>query len=126
MGERVADDVIELRLMNEYCVDVPLWGDDGHCGEEGLDLSPDLLADLRAFAERWEASISPEAFDDRWDGVPVMQQLVSARYAWQRLIHPSRRRAAAREDEAMRELGAVLRDRLQRELGPRYRVAYHH
>lgn len=126
MSERADDDVIELRLMNEYSVSVPLWDDYGHCGEEGLDLSPALLAELRAFAERWESSVSPEVYDDRWDGVPVMQKLVSARYAWRRLIRPSQRRAAAREDEAMRELGAVLRDHVQRELGPRYRVTYLH
>jgi hypothetical protein len=79
-----------------------------------------------AFADRWEAAIPPEVFDDRWDGVPIMRSLVSARYAVGRWLHPARAQAAAEEHEAMRRTGAALAQRVQNELGPRYAVTYVH
>ena len=112
--------------MNEYDCELPLWPDDLETDVEELDLSDGMLYDLRAFAARWDAAISPEATDDRWDGVPIMRSLVSARYSLDRLVHPARQRAYAAEFEAMRRIGEDLRVRLERELGPDYRVTYHH
>jgi hypothetical protein len=120
------DDRIHIRLMNEYGGGLPLWPDDLDTDVDDLDLSDSLRADLEAFVERWDASIPPEVYDDRWDGVPVMQSLVRMRYALGRLLHPARERAAVVEDEQMRRIGADLRDRLEHELGPRYRVTYVH
>ncbi len=110
--------------MNEYGATMPLWGPEGHTDGEELDLSDELRADLEAFAERWDAWIPREVTDDRWDGVPVMSTLVRLKYATHRLLHPGEQRAAAAEDAAMRVLGEELRDRLQDELGPGYRVTY--
>ncbi|MCL3818353.1 hypothetical protein [Aeromicrobium wangtongii] len=121
-----ADDRIHIRLMNEYGGGLPLWPDDIDFDVDELHLSDSLTSDLEAFAARWDASISPEVYDDRWDGVPVMQSLVRARYALGRLLHPSRERAAAAEHDEMRRIGAELRDRLEQELGPAYRVTYVH
>ena len=124
MDEREAGTPVHLRLMNEYSVDMPLWDDTGHVGDDGLDLSDELRADLAAFAERWEAAVPDEVFDDRWDGVPVMARLVSARYAVRRLLDPAGRRRAVAEDAAMARLGEQLRARLADELGPAYVVTY--
>lgn len=117
---------MKVRLMNEYSVTLPLWDDEGLMDGDELELSDALRADLESFASRWEASISDEAFDDRWDGVPVMRWLVSARHSLQRMLNPAAQRDAAAEDTAMRILGEELRDRLQQELGSGYRVIYRH
>lgn len=120
------DERIHIRLMNEYSCEVPLWPSiDMDTNVEQL-ISDELLSDLRAFASRWDAAISPEVSDDRWDGVAIMQSMVRARYALDRLVHPARRRAAATESEEMRSIGEVLRVRLESELGPHYRVTYVH
>lgn len=124
MGDE--DDRIHIRLMNEYGGGLPLWPEDIDTDVEDLHLSDSLLSDLEAFVERWDASISPEVYDDRWDGVPIMQSLVGARYALGRLLHPSRERAAVAENEEMRRIGEGLRTRLEHELGPAYRVTYVH
>ncbi|ROR91318.1 hypothetical protein [Nocardioides aurantiacus] len=116
---------VHLRLMNEFGCDPPLWDELGGTDGEGLDLSDGLLADLSAFADRWEAAVPAEVFDDRWDGVPVMQQLVSLRYTLLGLRPATRRRTRA-EDRTLRELGESLRQRLQDELGDGYRVTYQH
>lgn len=120
------DDRIHIRLMNEFGGGLPLWPDDIDADVDDLDLSESLLSDLAAFVDRWDASIPPEVYDDRWVGVPIMQQLVGARYTLGRLLHPSRKRAAVAEDEEMRGIGEELRTRLERELGPSYRVTYVH
>jgi len=118
--------VSEIRLMNEYGGGMPLWDDEGQTDGDELGLSDALRADILAFSKRWESSISPEVFDDRWDGNPLMSRLTSARYAMQRLLHPGARRAALVERDDMRRLGEQLRDRLQHELGDGYQVTYHH
>jgi hypothetical protein len=120
---------LNIRLMNEYGYGPPLWPDvlDDVDPEDLFDgLSKSLQADLMAFVNRWDANVSPEVYDDRWDGVPVMMQLVAARYALGRLLHPGRERAAVVEDQEMRRIGEELRVRLQQELGPGYRVTYVH
>lgn len=125
-----ADDserMVGLRLMNDYCVDLPLWLDhdaDDDLDEEHLGLSDGLVADLRAFAARWEANISPEVSDDRWDNNRVMRRVTQAKYAFGRLVHPARERAVAEEWVEIRRVGEALRDRLEDELGPRFRVTY--
>lgn len=126
MSQGNEDSRIHILLANEYCVDFPLWPDDDEIDVENLGLSDALSSDLRAFAARWEAAVPAEIFDDRWDGVPVMQQLVDVRYALQRLLNPAGRRQAKAEDEAMQARGEDLRTRLERELGPGYRVTYQH
>jgi hypothetical protein len=89
-------------------------------------VSESLRADLESFADRWEAAIAAEVYDDRYDGVPIMQSLVGGWYALKRIAHPADARKRRTEDARMREVGEKLRSRLQRELGPRYRVTYHH
>lgn len=126
MSERAEDERINIRLMNEYGAEIPLWTDEGLTDGEELGLSDALLSDLASFANRWEASISPEVFDDRWDGVPIMSSLVIARYSLHRLFHPAERREAKAEDAEMRRLGEDLRSRLEHELGSRYCVTYQH
>lgn len=122
-----SDDLIHVRVMNEYGVKLPLWLDiDNDDDEEDLVLSESLRADLRAFADRWDAAIDPEVFDDRWTGVPVMQTLVSVKYSLGRLLHPARERASKAEYEDMRLTGEALAVRVQDELGPAYRVTYVH
>lgn len=121
-----ADDLIHIRLMNEYGGGLPLWPEDIDEDVDDLRLGDDLRAELMAFADRWDRSIPPEVYDDRWDGVPGMQQLVAAKYRADRLLHPARGRAAAQEDEDMRRIGEALAIRVQDELGPRYRVTYVH
>ncbi|MCL8249766.1 hypothetical protein AERO_00075 [Aeromicrobium fastidiosum] len=115
-------DLIHIRVMNEYGGGLPLWPDD----VDDLDLSDGLRADLMAFADRWDAAIDPEVTDDRWDGVPVMQTLVGAKYSLGRLLHPARERSAEAEHEDMRRTGEALAVRVQDELGPAYRVTYVH
>lgn len=117
---------IHIRLMNEYGCDIPLWPDDMDTDVDELVLSESLRSDLVAFAARWDAAISPEVYDDRWDGVPIMRSLVSARYALIRRLHPARKRAAQAEHEEMCRLGEDLRARVEDELGPGYRVTYVH
>ena len=112
--------------MNDYGADVPLWTDDGQTNGEELGLSEALLVDLAAFARRWEASVPPEVFDDRFDGVPILRSLVDVRYSLRRLLRPARRRAAAAEDRELRRLGEELRVRLDLELGDAYDVTYQH
>lgn len=112
--------------MNEYGGCLPLWADDIDIDVDDLVLSDSLVSDLEAFAVRWNAAISPEVSDDRWDGVPIMQSLVSARYTLGRLLHPGRERALEAEHEEMRRIGEQLRARLERELGPGYCVTYVH
>ena len=119
-------EVVGLRVMNEYGGGLPLWPDDVDTDVDELDLTAGLRADLMDFAVRWDAAVPPEIYDDRWDGVPVMQSLVSAKYALGRRLHPARERAAARENEEMRLLGESLAVRVQQELGPRFEVTYVH
>ena len=76
MTEDVAGERRQIRLMMDCGVTMPLWGDDHFGDDEGLDLSDALRHDLQAFADRWEASIPPETFEDRWDGAPVIDTLV--------------------------------------------------
>jgi len=123
---RRSDDLIHIRVMNEYGGGLPLWPDDIDDDVDDLDLGDDLRADLMAFADRWEAGIDPEVYDDRWTGVPVMQDLVRVRYALSRRLHPARERAAEAEHEDMRRIGEALAVRVQDELGPAYRVRYVH
>ena len=120
------DDRIHIRLMNEHGGGLPLWPDDIDEDADDLVLSGSLRAELLAFSDRWNASIPAEVTDDRWDGVPIMQQLVAARYALARRLNPARQRADEAEDREMRQTGEVLRLRLEQELGPRYRVTYQH
>lgn len=120
------DELIRIRVMNEYGGGLPLWPGDIDDDIDDLNLSDALRADLMAFVDRWDAAISPEVYDDRWDGVPVMQQLVSAKHALGRLLHPGRERAAETEHEEMRLIGEDLAVSVQRELGPAYRVTYVH
>jgi hypothetical protein len=126
MSKRAGDSRVHIRLMNEHGGGLPLWPDDVDLDVEELDLSEPLRSDLLAFSDRWNAAIDPEVTDDRWDGVPVMQSLVSARYSLSRLIHPGRQRAVSAEFEEMRRIGEHLRSRLEQELGSEYRVTYHH
>ncbi|WP_019144971.1 hypothetical protein [Aeromicrobium massiliense] len=124
MDER--EDRIEVRVMNEYGVDFPLWGSDGDIGPddpEDAGLSPELTADLHAFAARWEAHLGPDASDDRFDRFPVLPALVDR---WRRLRASVDREGVQREAEAtaIKELGEQLAHRVQDELGPRYAVSY--
>lgn len=118
--------LIELRLMNDYGAEIPLWGDNGQTDGYELDLSDTLRSDLAVFASRWEASIPAEVYDDRWDGVPVVRSLVAVRHSLRRLVNPAGRRSERAEDAEMRRLGEALRGRLQDELGSRYNVTYQH
>lgn len=126
MTKELGFDPMGVRLMNDYGAELPLWLDDPDLDGDDLDLSDELRADLMAFAERWEAGIDPEVFDDRWDGVFVMQSLVSAKYMLNRLVHPARQRAARADAKDMRRVGEALAVRVQDELGPAYRVRYQH
>lgn len=129
MGDETdsSEDLIHVRVMNDYGMDLPLWLDiDLDIDVDDLELSEPLRADLMAFAERWDAAIDPEVYDDRWIGVPVMQTLVSAKYSLDRLLHPERRRAAQAQAEAMLRTGEALATRVQDELGPAYEVGYVH
>lgn len=112
--------------MNEYGGGLPLWPDDIDLDVDDLNLSDGLRSDLMAFVDRWDAAIDPEVTDDRWDGVPVMQTLVRAKYSLGRLLHPARERAAEAAYEDMRRTGESLTLRVQQELGPAYRVTYVH
>lgn len=120
------DGRIHICLMNEYGGGLPLWPENIDTEIDDLVLSGSLIADLETFVTRWNAAIPPEVSDDRWDGVPIMQSLVAARYALGQLLHPARERAAEAESEEMRRIGEDLRIRLERELGPGYRVTYVH
>ncbi|KQS08335.1 hypothetical protein ASG04_14615 [Curtobacterium sp. Leaf183] len=51
---------ITIRLMPEYGVTWPLWGPDGPLEPWELALPDDLVADLRAWFDRWERSSSSE------------------------------------------------------------------
>ncbi|WP_222593349.1 hypothetical protein [Aeromicrobium flavum] len=117
---------IQIDLMNEYCVDMPLWDREGSAddGWWGPLLSVELKSDLRSFQERWEAAVPEEVFDDRFDDLPFVQMVVDAGRAVRRFFHPAERRAVAREAAAIEAQGELLRDRLQQELGNRYRVTY--
>ena len=126
MSDATPGDLIHIRVMNEFGGGLPLWPEDIDDDVDELDLSEDLRADLMTFADRWDAAIDPEVADDRWDGIPVMQNLVSAKYALGRLLHPARERAAKAEHEDMRRTGEALAMRVQDELGPAYRVTYVH
>lgn len=126
MTKKLGLDPMGVRVMNDYGIDLPLWLDDPDLDGDDLDLSDGLRADLMAFAERWEAGIDPEVFDDRWAGVPVMDTLVGVRYSLGRLLHPARQRAARAEAKDMRRVGEALAVRVQDELGPAYRVRYQH
>ena len=122
----VPGEVIDIRVMNEYGEGLPLWADDIEVDIDELDLSAGLRDDLMAFAERWSAAVPAEVADDRWDGVPVMRSLVTAKYALGRRLHPARERAVEAEGEEMRRIGERLAVRVQEELGPRFRVTYVH
>lgn len=125
MDER--EDPIEVRVMNDYGVEFPLWGSDGDIGPddpEDAGLSPELTADLHAFAARWEAHISPESTDDRWDGIPVVRSVVERARALRTWADRDGRRQWEAEAAAMAELGEQLARRVQDELGPRYAVTY--
>ena len=119
-------DVRGIRVMNEYGGGLPLWPDDIDTEVDDLDLSAGLRADLMAFADRWEAAVPAEVYEDRWVGVPVMESLVRAKYAVGRRLHPARERAARDEDEQMRRTGESLAVRLQQELGAGFDVTYVH
>lgn len=121
-----SEDVIHIRVMNEYGGGLPLWPEDIDVDIDDLHLNEDLRSVLMAFADRWEAAIDPEVADDRWTGVPVMQTLVSVKYSLGRLLHPARERASEAEHEDMRRTGEALAVRVQDELGPAYRVTYVH
>ncbi len=122
----LSDSHVHLRVMNEYCCDLPLWPDDPETDAYELDLSDGLRDDLMAFAARWNAAVDPAVADDRWDGIPVLQALVDAKHSLARLLHPARERAAEAEREDMRRLGEDLAVRVQHELGSAYRVTYVH
>lgn len=113
-----------IRLMMDYGVTMPLWGDDHFADDEGLGLSEALRSDLEAFAERWEASIPPRAFDDRWDNAPAIRTVVNLCRDIRWFLDRDGRRAAEREDEAIRAEGEDLRRRLQAELGDQFDVTY--
>lgn len=125
MDER--EDVIEVRVMNEYGVDFPLWGSDGDVGPddpEDAGLSPQLTADLMAFAARWEAHQGLDGSDDRFDRFPVLPALVDR---WRRVRGSVDREGAQdweAEADAIKELGEELARRVQDELGPRFAVTY--
>jgi hypothetical protein len=53
-----------------------------------------------------------------------MRQLVDVRSALQRFLSPAGHWQAEAENEAIHTLGEDLRTRLERELGPGYRVTY--
>lgn len=111
--------------MNDHSVDFPLWGQVDFDDEALADLlSDDLNADLRAFARRWEAAVPDWVFDDRFDHLPLVPSLMDAGRAVRRLMNPAARRAAEREDAAIRAEGERLRERVQDELGPAYVVSY--
>ena len=117
---------IRIKLMNDYGAEIPLWDEEGHTDGQELGLSESLVGDLAAFAERWEAAVPAEVYDDRYDGDPVKSRLVRMRYGLKRLVNPAERQARIAEHMTMAELGEGLRSRLQTELGPDYRVTYHH
>lgn len=48
-------------LMNEYTVDWPFWDEDGHCREGTPNLSPKLVAEVRAWASEFNTSYDVEA-----------------------------------------------------------------
>jgi hypothetical protein len=87
----------QVRLMNEYTVDLPLWGEEGLQDPESWPLSDDLLERLRA----WAAGFN-EHFDHEhgWDD-------------------PSRASGHA-------AAGRTLRDEVADELGDRYNVILRH
>jgi hypothetical protein len=120
------EDVIGVRVMNEYGVGFPLWFDDedGPDDPDEVELSPALTAVLEAFAARWEANIDPAVWDDRFDGIPVVRDLVEWGRALRNWANPGRRRREKAEAAAMEELGEQLARRVQDELGPRYAVTY--
>ncbi|TCI98837.1 hypothetical protein [Aeromicrobium sp. IC_218] len=125
MDER--EDPIEVRVMNDYGVEFPLWGHGG-IGPEDPDevgLSPQLTADLEALAARWEAHLGPGGSDDRFDRFPVLPALVDR---WRRRRASADRAAAVQrweaEAAAIKGLGEHLARRVQDELGPRYAVTY--
>ena len=70
------DDLVHIRVMNEYGGGLPLWPEDIDVEVDDLLAERVLTADLMTFGERWDAAIDPEVTDDRWTGVPVMQALV--------------------------------------------------
>ena len=119
--------VRRIELVNEYGVDFPVWDDEeGLLDPDDLDLTPALVADLRQFAALWQAGIPAEVYDDRFDGVPVLDALVRARHRLMRRLDPSRRPPPEASDEAMRARGKELAARLQAELGDGVVVTYHH
>jgi len=126
VSERYGDQPVKILLMNEYGGGMPLWDDGCQTDGDELGLSDELRADLQAFSTRWESSISPDVFDDRWDGNWLMSRVTSAKYTLKRLINPGAGRAAVAEDAAMRRIGEALRDRLQAELGDGYVVTFRH
>ena len=126
MDERVGDERINIRLMNEYSASIPLWTDEGQTDGEELGLSDALRGDLRLFAHRWEASIPNDVFDDRFDAIPIVRSLVDTWRSLRRRVNPAARRSAEAEDVELRRLGEELRGRLEFELGSRYVVTYKH
>lgn len=126
MSESAGNERNEIRLMNEYTVTMPLRDDEGQTDDEELGLSEALRSDLASFASRWESSIPPDVYDDRFDHLPVVRSLVDAGRTLRRLLKPAQRRAVKAEYAEMRRLGEGLRDRLQNELGDGYRVTYQH
>ena len=125
MEAKRPDEVIEIRVMNEYggC---HLWDEEGGTDAEELGLSAGLTADLEAFAARWDASIPAATFDDRFDHLPVIRSVVDGARAVRTLLDRQGRRAAELEDAAIRAQGEELAARVQEEMGPRYRVTYVH
>lgn len=53
---KATDGRLSIRLMVEYGVDWPLWGDEGHLEPWELGLSAGLTERLRAWNELWESS----------------------------------------------------------------------
>jgi hypothetical protein len=119
------DESMEIRVMWDYGAGECLWGDGGLTDGEEYGLSDQLRRDLQAFGDRCEDNVSPEVYDDRWDGVPFMQTWVRLRYALSD-ARTGAGRERARESDALRDVGEELARRVQAEVGPAYRVWYQH
>lgn len=86
----------EIRLMNEYSVDFPIWDEHGLVDPADYPLSTELTADLRAWAATFNDRFEPF---DGWDDPGIAAEQLTR--------------------------GPALRDRLQAALGPDCRIALH-
>jgi len=86
----------EVRLMNEYTISWPLWHNAAPAERDDFDLSPELRADLEAWAKTFNDHYD---WESGWDDHSLIED-----------------HGAAAKD---------LRDRLERELGPAYQVQLH-